>query len=157
MTKKVKQFTKKFIQSVLKTGNRTRIWHLYFKVTGERPTRSAVYNFVRNNAPTIKVSKKAFDIAYWGINRHHNNGKGGYDYYRVNVRHITMNTLRDEIARGVDNYTKRPIMGKTHLYFASPLFGHEDYNKTRMLRIEGNERFCELICKVADKYIPMQH
>ena len=152
---KPERITKKAIQSVLRTGDRTAIWRMCFHVIGKRPTRNEVYDFVKDYAPTVKIRRTAYDIAYWGINRHRYDSKGGYDFYRDNYRHMAMCKLREEIARGTDNYTKRPIMGKTRLYFASPFFGHDDYNKACMMSIRGNERFCDLICKLADKYIPM--
>ena len=153
---KKERITKKAIHSVLRTGDRTAIWRMYFQATGKRPTRNDVYRFVYDNAQTVKIRRMAYDIAYWGINRHRCSSNGLYDFYLANCRHETMCKLREEIARGTDNYTKRPIMGKNHLYFASPFFGHEDYNKACMMPIHGNERFCEIICKFADKYIPMQ-
>ena len=152
---KPKRITKKAIQSVIRTGDRTAIWRMCCHVIGKRPERHEVYNFVTEYAPTVKARRMAYNIAYWGVNRHRCRDKGWYDFYRDNYRHITMCKLREEIARGTDNYTKRPIMGKTRLYFASPFFGHGDYNKACMMPIRGNERFCELICKLADKYIPM--
>lgn len=50
------------------------------------------------------------------------------------------------------NYAKRPMLGYTHLYFCSPVYGHSDYNKWRALPIKGNERFCELVIKYADRF-----
>lgn len=152
---KKERITKKAIQSVVRTGDRTAIWRMCYKVIGKRPKRGDVYNFVEEYAPTAKARRMAYNVAFWGIYRHRYDSKCGYDFYRYNYRHMAMCKLREEIARGIDNYTKRPIMGKTHLYFASPFFGHKDYNKASVMTIHGNERFCELICKLADKYIPM--
>lgn len=153
---KPKRITKKAIQSVVRTGDRTAIWRMCYKVIGKRPKRGDVYHFVEEYAPTVKARRMAYNIACLaGIIRYGENVSAMHDYYRDNIRHITMCMLREEIARGTDNYTKRPIMGKTHLYFASPFFGHKDYNKASVMPIHGNERFCELICKLADKYIPM--
>lgn len=63
--------------------------------------------------------------------------------------------LRGQLSREIDNYTKRPVLGINHLYFCSPVYGHKDYNKYVMLPIKGNEKFCNLMVALADKYIPM--
>lgn len=60
--------------------------------------------------------------------------------------------LKEQCLDPDSNYAKRPMLGHTHLYFCSPVYGHSDYNKWRALPIEGNERFCELAIKYADRF-----
>ena len=67
-----------------------------------------------------------------------------------------VNYVKRQCAKACDayeyDYAKRPMLGKTHLYFCSPVYGHDDYNKVRSIPIAGNERFCELLIKYANKY-----
>lgn len=60
--------------------------------------------------------------------------------------------LKEQCLDPASNYAKRPMLGHTHLYFCSPVYGHSDYNKWCALPIKGNERFCELVIKYADKF-----
>lgn len=154
-----KTITKKQIVSVIRTQDPTQIYRLYHHVYGVKPIAVEVCKFIEQYAPTDKLYKAAYNIACRCARKFHPVvTQGEFDKYRswekANCRQITMQRLRDEIARGVDGYTKRPIMGDTNLYFASPVYGHHDYNKFIALPISGNERFCELICRLADKYIP---
>lgn len=57
-----------------------------------------------------------------------------------------------EFYRKAGRYTKRLIIGNTHIYWASPAYGHSDYNKS----IFGDNtakirRKAELINKLLDK------
>lgn len=149
------KYTKKYIREVIRTMNRTAIFALYAKMhKGEKVDRVKVCDMIHEYAPTQAISRKAYDIAF-----------GHYEkscllsrcekwdkFFKDNPRHVTLAMFRDEISSPLNPYTKRPIMGHTHLYFASPVYGHSDYNKCRMLEIRGNERFCELLVKLADKY-----
>ncbi len=154
-----KTITKKQIVSVIRTQDSTYIYRLYHHVYGIKPVSVEVCKFIEQFAPTDKLYKAAYRIACQCSRK--SRPTADMDEYRkhiewknAHIRQLAMQKLRREIARGVDSYTKRPIMGKTNLYFASPVYGHDDYNKFIALPISGNERFCELICRLADKYIP---
>lgn len=61
--------------------------------------------------------------------------------------------LRELLTEDNVSYTKVPMMGFTHLYFCSPVYGHKDYNKVRSCKIEGNEKFCERILEIAERFM----
>lgn len=147
----MKKITKNEIQNVLRTGEVTDIWRICYKVIGRRPTDTEVYNFVRAYAPTKKIYNMALYFAY--VRKPKQNKTTLSENYRVkNCRHIAMRMLREEIANGITPYSKRPMIWGNNLYFAPPVYWHEDYNMYFSMPIKGNERFCELLFRVADKY-----
>lgn len=151
------QFIKQsYIRDVIKSMDATKIFRLYHILYGEKPERSKVKEFIEKFAMTRKVYNAAYMIAY-GKPKEEARQMVIYSlqFKKDNAKHLAIECLRENIARGLDNYTKRPIMGHTHLYFASPVYLHGDYNKWRSVEIKGNERFCETICRLADKYFPI--
>lgn len=78
--------------------------------------------------------------------------KRNVDFHFANCRHIAMSMFRQEISTEITSYTKRPIIWENSLFFASPVYRQEDYNKRYIMPVKGNERFCELLCRVGDKY-----
>lgn len=152
-----KKITKKRIVEVLRSRDLTKIFQLVHIINGGKINSRDVIHFVHEYAPSDKV----WDDIWRGIHCTPNREQKYRNFCREtefnerNKRHLAMQHLREEIARGTDRYTKRPMMGITHLYFASPIYKHRDYNKFAAMEIKGNERFCEVICKLADKYIPM--
>lgn len=156
-----KNITKRQIQSILRTEDATQIFRLYHRIFGGKVDKWDVYMFICNYAPSNRLKKHAYDIAMLsGIKllpsgeRYPREFRYHREFCETNGKHIALTALRNEIKKGLSSYTKRPMMGYTHLYFCSPVYGHGDYNKWRSIKIEGNERFCELICKLADKYFP---
>ena len=75
------------------------------------------------------------------------------EFYKTHPIQYVMQIFRNEIARGLDNYSKFPIMGDDKLYFASPIYKLNDYNKFAIIPIAGNERFCETLCRYVAKYL----
>lgn len=158
-----KTITKKEIERILRTEDSTQIYKLFARIVGWVPDRRAVYEFVCNHAPSNRVYRNAFAITYPQkhtlerleiekacIIRH--------GFYKGAQRHNVAEMLRREIKEPDSPYAKRPMLGKTNLYFCSPIYGHDDYNKRRMMPIEGNERFCALVIKIADRYFnPVYH
>ncbi len=156
MKMKIKRITKKYIDEVLRTMDCTAIYELYFQVNGKKASDSwEVAKFIEVNAPTRGIYRAARDIVY----------KRPYDermlraeneYKRANPYSVEMHRLRYYMAQGYGAYTKIPILGKTHLYWCSSNYCHSDYNKHSTLLIKGNERFCELICRVAQRWLDKQ-
>lgn len=72
----------------------------------------------------------------------------------ANEKHLAIEALKKniEIWKNNPDDAKRPMMGDTYLWFCSPDYGLYDSNRWKAMPIEGNERFCETICKLADKY-----
>ena len=158
--KNQKKFTKKYIQSVLRTEDPTQIYRLVNQVKGT-VTKRVVYEFIDDFAPTQKIARLAYELTY-GQNKHHTErqlrGRTAINhllYREANIKHCVLEAFREEMSRGLDNYTKRPMIEGKHLWFCSPYYGYKDYNKHKMMPIKGNERFCELLVKLADKYFPM--
>ena len=80
--------------------------------------------------------------------------KRSWDFMQANIYQHTVEQFKYnlKIYNLGDPTAKRPIMGKTRLYFVSPGCGLSDINKWDFMPIKGNERFCDAICKLADKY-----
>lgn len=151
-----KNITKKYIVKVLRSMNTTEIFRLYHQIYGGKVEKSGVYRFIQQYAPSKRVCVAAYRLANPIKQREAwEEARKALAFQKANEKHIAIECLRENIARGLDGYTKRPIMGHTHLYFASPVYGHSDYNKWRSVEIKGNERFCEVICRLADKYFPI--
>lgn len=146
---------KKQIQNILRTENRTEIFRLFHQIYGGKVERKALYLFIQEFAPTLRVREAAYRLAYEKNVLVLPNESANYlSWRRANIRHIAMSAFRDEVKRGTDRYTKRPMIWHTHLYFCSPIYGHRDYNRWQVMLTKGNERFCELLCQLADKYLP---
>lgn len=58
-----KRYTKKMGQAILRTQDRTAIFKLYKQLTG-KIDRGEIFEFIKNYAPSKKVAKAAFSIAY---------------------------------------------------------------------------------------------
>jgi hypothetical protein len=71
--------------------------------------------------------------------------KGKHGHFEPLPRMAARLFFQEQKKRGYDNYTKVPMMGHTWLYACSPIYGHSDYNKARMIEIKGNERYCALL------------
>ena len=146
--------SKKNIQSVLRTMDATQIFRLVHIIFGGKVERSKVCNFIHDFAPSDKVARNAYWIAYASKQKKESQEmvRASIAFRSHNKKHIAIDELRKEMSRKQDSYTKRPIMGHTHLYFASPVYQHSDYNKWQAIEIKGNERFCQLMVAVADKH-----
>ena len=159
-TYKGEKITKKEIQAVLRTLDVTAIYRLYYKIYGTA-CGCGLFNFVEQYAPSKRVRVQAFSAINGASNMfkrflidsevERRNG-----IYHGNDLIELVNYVKRQCAKACDayeyDYAKRPMLGKTHLYFCSPVYGHNDYNKVRSIPIAGNERFCELIVKYANKY-----
>ena len=115
-----------------------------------------VYDLVKLYGPTQKIRSLARDIAYYNARRHdlETSVKRHLEYQNDNKYHIAMAWFRYFVKRPNSPYTKRPIIHGSYLFFVSLIYGMDDYNRWKCMPIAGNERFCETICKLADKYFP---
>lgn len=154
---KKKRTTKREIARVLRTLDSTKIYALFARIHGCVIDRMDVYNFIRSNAPSVKVYRMACELTW---PKKHEKYRYGVEmacvrkhgFYRGDARKCVVDMLKQEIQDVFSPYAKRPMMGHTGLYFCSPVYGHHDYNKARMIDIEGNERFCELVVRYGDKF-----
>lgn len=139
-----KKFAKKEIAATLRTMDPTKIHRLCVLVTGGHN----VLEFVKTHAPSNIVYDAAYNIAYPHTHAHVSEEyKSRHGHFEPLPRQAARLFFQAQAANGLNAYTKVPTMGNTHLYSASPYYGHADYNKARILKIEGNERFCELLVK----------
>lgn len=151
-----KTISKKEIERTLRTMDSTKIFALCHRIYG-RTNRHEIYNFIHEFAPSQRVYYAAYKLAY---SHKHDFRRNDIDtecvkrhgFYHGNLRQQVVDALKRECQDVTSNYAKRPMMGHTWLYFCSPVYGHSDYNKRRMIPIKGNERFCELVIKYADKF-----
>lgn len=155
-----KKFTKKYIQSVIRTEDRTQIYRLFTQVNGvwkgeKEMMKYAVITFVEEYAPSKRIYDKAREIIYPTppAEKFPGQFRKYEEFADANVKHIAMKHLRYELSMPYDNYTKLPMVDGTNLYFASPIYGVDDYNIHFTTPIKGNERFCELLCKVGKRYL----
>lgn len=80
-------------------------------------------------------------------------------YFRMNnksCQHLyePIMEIKRDIAfyRQAGRYAKRLIIGHTHIYWASPVYEHQDYNKSIFAdNTPKNRRKAELINKLLDK------
>lgn len=160
-----KRISKKYIVKVLRSMNTTEIFRLYHQIYGGKVTADDVYTFIDEFITSLRTYRKIHTEVFDTLHHYKSiddpqrldQSRKAWDFREKNAKHLAVQALREEIARGLDGYTKRPIMGRTHLYFASPVYGHRDYNKWRSIEIKGNEHFCEVICRLADKYFPLNN
>lgn len=149
--------SKKVIAATLRTMDSTKIYALFAHIHGWVPERRDVYDFIRNNAPSMKVYRKAYYLTW--PNKHaldRNDVETAcirkHGFWKGDARKQVVDKLKRECQDVTSPYAKRPMLGHTGLYFCSPVYGHQDYNKARMIDIKGNERFCELVIKYGDKF-----
>ena len=131
--------TRKEIQSVLRTLNRTAI----FKAAKQRgvnvQNKRNVVQFIQDYAPSLRVKRKAWDIAYL-------NDKPDYSSSTPNTIESEFNYAKLQKAEGRSPYSKMLIIGNKNIYWASPSYGHADYNKSIALpNTERNRRAAVLI------------
>ena len=152
-----KNITKKHIASVLRTQDSTQIYRLVHIIFGGKVTAKAVCDFIKEYAPSERVLKNAYRIAY---NSKHQDERiriekeliRRHGFFRGDDKTKIVKFLKVQCQMPTSNYAKRPMYGHTHLYFCSPVYGHQDYNKWCALPIKGNEAFCEAVIRYADKF-----
>lgn len=154
-----KNISKKNIISIIRTMNSTKIYALYAQIYGGKVIDSDVCRFIKMFAPTQALERAAYDLTIGQA--HIRRIKESYvfrnerEYRKANIKHEVIEYFKEQIRDVNSPYAKKPMMGHTHLYFCSPIYGHRDYNKWQAMEIRGNEKFCETIIKLADKYFPI--
>ena len=152
-----KTISKKYIHKILRTLDKTQIFRLYFQICGH-VDRSDLFHFILTYAPSNRVRNAAYGIAYKTYNLQHSEDESRkyLEFIEANKYQRAVREFKNELRHFCTPYTKRPIMGEKYLYFASPVYGLADYNKWEVMPIEGNERFCETLCRLADKFFNQQ-
>lgn len=123
---KTSNVTKKEIKKVLRTFNTTQIFRVAAKSGIDTNRRKAVMCFIEENAPNKKCFNQAYSLSY---------GAGDFkneirDWSLVNMP-ITdaIRLAKKQKLQGFSNYSKILIEGNKNIYWASPKYLHQDYNK----------------------------
>ena len=79
-------------------------------------------------------------------------------FFRTKSKDYVENQLRKAYLRSKEwsrpehgRYQKVAMYGHTWLYLCSPIYGHSDYNKSRLFPIKGHEKECEWLIKVSER------
>ena len=152
-----KRITKKEIERTLRTMDSTQIYRLYHKFSGEKPEKIKVHDFICEYAPNQKVLAHVWDLSFptkHSIERINIEDEclRKHGRYTGDQKKRIVDFLKEQVKDPQSNYAKRPMLGRTGLYFCSPAYGHGDYNKWRACDINGNEEFCMAVIKYADKF-----
>lgn len=71
--------------------------------------------------------------------------------YEVSKLRQAYNAIKEWSKPEHGNYQKIAMYGHTYLYLCSPIYGHSDYNKHRILEIKGHEKECEWLMNVSKR------
>lgn len=130
--------TKKQIQAVLRTLNRTAIFKIAKQAGVNVTKRAEVCEFIRRYAPTKRISKWAYSIAY-------TTDKKAYSV-PAPVLPVANSIRFAKEQRTSSPYCKVLIKGNANVYWASPVYGHSDYNKSIAFPItEHSDKLIRLI------------
>jgi hypothetical protein len=137
--------TVKQIKEVLRTQNRTAIFKIHNHYLKAGGATTSVYAFICEYAPNQTVRGNAYRIAFWGKHEKH------IDLKPLNqpVQDV-IHYAKEQAKKGLNSYTKVLIEGNTSIYWASPVYQHSDYNKSRAL--ENNEKNREVM-RVVNNYL----
>lgn len=151
-----KTISKKTIIAAIRRGEPTEIFRLCFLLNGEVSQKS-VCELIRKYAPSQKIKNTAYDIAYRSAHNMQpissNELLRDAEYYEANKIHMIVNRLRYYMNGIKDSYTKAPILIEGQLFWASPIYGSQDYNKSFICDYQGNEKLCNLLVKLGEKYL----
>lgn len=134
----MKPITKKHIQETLRTLDRTAIFKLAKAKGVNVANRVDVMNFIKDYAPTQKVYKAAYNIAFY--KRCNYNTAIDNAYTPLTTIGDVIHHAKAQKNEGWSNYTKILIEGNAHIYWAHPLYKHQDYNKSIAFENTPNNR-----------------
>lgn len=146
------RITKKTIATELKSLNPTRIYRIA-KICGINiQNKVDLYNWLEFNAPTKKVLKSAYKIAF--ESDRDKLTRNGF-FKPSKPQNKVLRTIQDaksekKVKKG--RYSKILIFGNTNIYWASPIYQHSDYNKCiAMPRNAKTEKLANLINQILIK------
>ena len=146
------KITKKTIATELKSLDITRTYRIA-KICGVNlQNKMDIYNWIKSNAPTEKVKNKAYEIAYES-DRKKMVKNGFFMPSKPNNRVLaTISHAKFEMTEKRGRYSKILIFGNTNIYWASPIYQHDDYNKSiAMPKNPKNEKLAYLINRILIK------
>ena len=137
--------TKKQIKEVLRSQERTAIFKIHSQYLKSGGTIKTVYDFICEFAPNQTVRSNAYRVAFWGKHEKHINLKP-LNQPIQDVIHYA----KDQAKKGLTPYSKVLVKGNTSIYWASPIYKHSDYNKSKAL--ENNEKNREVM-RIINNYL----
>ncbi|REE01097.1 hypothetical protein [Marinoscillum furvescens] len=133
------------ITSVLRSENTTEIFKIA-KASGiDVSNRGSLMRWIEAHSPSQKVSRKAYNLSY---------GAGDFKHHRINHSHnrnkviAAIKRAKFEKAKGYmeTNYGKILVIGNENIYWAHPVYQHQDYNKSiAFTNTEKNRRLAAVI------------
>lgn len=126
--------TKKQIKKELRTLNTTNIFKVAKMAGINVNNRANLYKFILDNAPSEKVLKKAYSLSY-GANY---TKKCFFTKSTVSKVSATIRYAMQQKKVGKNPYSKILVVGNSNIYWASPIYLHQDYNKS--IALENNEK-----------------
>lgn len=139
--------TKKNIQNIIRAGNRTDIFKIAKSCGINVNDRSSLFDWYKSYATSDKIRRRAYDICFYE-NRFYAACNEGRNTLSPALRAFNFAKLQKK--EGKSNYLKVLIGGNSSIYWASPEYGHSDYNKSiAMPNTEKNRA----IARVINKYL----
>lgn len=157
----MKKITKKQIAAAFRAADLTKIFRLYKLSTGTTSKESAgAIAWAYHNAPS-KKARNNFILTLNHIRAERAKNQNPALRIEHNILADARRALLEELARGLDNYTKLPFIFNgelyvhPYLYFAHPFYKKEDYNRRYFfaLNTETRRAFAALLCQAAEKMI----
>lgn len=139
-----KRITKKEIKATLRTLDTTKIFRIAKLAGVDVSNRLDLCQWIKLNAPSKKVREDAYHLSFnAGLSRKAFIANlEGKNPINKNSWHVldAIDYAKYQKNRGFDNYSKVLIIGNTFIYWASPFFGHKDYNKSTAFQNTAENR-----------------
>ena len=140
--------TKKEIAKELRSLECTRIHRIAARCGINAQKACEVYSWLECNSPSERIAIKACEIVRRrSLNR--NIIKSKCESLKTDIFYW-INEAKRDAKRGRDGYSKMFILGNNNIYWASPVYQHADYNKSRSMPI--NEKNIERM-NVINRYL----
>lgn len=137
--------TIKQIKEVLRTQDRTAIFKIHSQYLKSGGVTKYVHDFIVEYAPNEAVRSNAYRIAHLGKHEKHIDLKPLNQPIQDVIQYA-----KEQAKKGLSSYSKVLIEGNSSIYWASPVYQHSDYNKSRAM--ENNEKNREVM-RVVNSYL----
>jgi hypothetical protein len=142
---KMKKVTKKHIQNELRTLDPTRTFKVAKMAGVDVKNKYDVHQFVLDNAPTKKVERLAYTVSI-AAGSQKLRRRSWLDNTPPATQAIRFAKWQKENGAMETNYGKILIVGNSRIYWASPVYKHQDYNKAiAMQNTEKNRALAQKI------------
>ncbi len=134
--------TKKAITQALRSENTTEIFKIAVLNGINVNNRGELFRWIKENAPSKKVYKKAYNLSYGAAYFKDNRIPGR----NTNTVEAVISEFKFQKNREKDSYTKILIVIENNIFWASPIYREKDYNKAVAMPLtDRNEKIAELI------------